>query len=116
MGESVVNQLLSAFSHFSLAKSADAQYKALAQLIDSVAAPNGRFRVVGEGFLLSADLEGPSAVKKFLQNTFVPAYYNNLDATQAPAVSDPPEIVGNPSAPNASFAVVFHGELVAKSG
>lgn len=116
MGEPVLNQLFSAVSHFSLAKSADAQSEVLAQLVDSVAAPNSKFRVIGEGFHLSADLEGTSAIKKFLRNTLVPAYYNNVDVAQAPAVSDPPEVIGNPSAPDASFAIVFHGELVAKSG
>ncbi|KAI0467783.1 hypothetical protein F4859DRAFT_506506 [Xylaria cf. heliscus] len=93
---------------------ADAQYQALAHLVDTHATADSKFHVVGNGFQLATDLEGPSAIKAFLKNSFVPAYHDNLDSTQAP-VSQPPEIIGNPEAPDATFAMVLHSECVAKN-
>ncbi|KAI1746870.1 hypothetical protein F4782DRAFT_552889 [Xylaria castorea] len=74
-----------------------------------------KFHVMGEGFYFANDLVGPSAIKAFLKDTFVPAYHDNLDTTKDP-VSQPPEIISDPEAPDATFAMVLHGECVAKSG
>ncbi|KAI1116767.1 hypothetical protein F5Y14DRAFT_405119 [Nemania sp. NC0429] len=111
-----LHKLFSTFSQFQLAKSGDSQSESLIHLIDTFAASNAKFKVVGEGFELAADIQGLDSIKEWLQNTFVPGYYNNLDVAQAPSVSDTPEVIGNPATPNSSFAIVFHSELTAKSG